>query len=85
MEEGRARIPYLLGKASIHQVSALAVKKVTVSEGVAKPLYIEIEMENPAGIFQIDELLLKRINFSLLSDKIELKTNVKGTGILKIL
>lgn len=85
MEEGRARIPYLLGKMSIHQVSALAVKKVNVSEGIAKPIYIEIEMENPAGIFQIDELLLKRISSSLLSDKIELKANIGGTGIFKII
>ncbi|MBO3757892.1 MAG: HD domain-containing protein [Thermoproteota archaeon] len=84
MEEGRARIPYLLGKMSIHQVSALAVKKVTVNEGITKPVYIEVEMDNPAGIFQIDELLLKRISSSLLSDKVELKANIKGVGIFKI-
>jgi len=85
MEEGRARIPYLLGKMSIHQVSALAVKKVNIEEGTAKPVYVEIEMENPAGIFQIDELLLKRISSSLLSDKIELKVNIRGAGIFKII
>lgn len=85
MEEGRARIPYLLGKMSIHQVSALAVKKVTVNEGTVKPIYIEIEMENPAGIFQIDELLSKRITSSLLSDKVDLKVNIRGVGIFKII
>lgn len=85
MEEGRARIPYLLGKMSIHQVSALAVKKVTISEGTTKPVYVEIEMDNLAGVFQIDELLLKRISFSLLNDKVELKANIKDKGVFKLL
>lgn len=85
MEEGRARIPYSLGKFSIHQVSALSIKKVTLSEGSLKPIRIEVIMENPAGVFQVDELLLKRINSSLLSDKIELRLNIKGFGNFEVL
>ncbi len=62
MEKGRARIPYKLGKSDIHKLSALAIDKVKIVAGEAKPVRIEVEMNNPAGVFQIEEILLRKID-----------------------
>jgi len=61
MEEGRARIPFEAGKVDIHSVSALSIKRVEIQEGEEKPINVRITMSNPAGVFQIDELLKPRI------------------------
>lgn len=87
MEEGRARIPFDLGKRDIHAVSALAIDKVEVSEGGdgEKPVQIRITMSNSAGIFQVDELLKRKINISALIDYIHVRATITGAekGILK--
>jgi len=64
MERGRARIPFEAGKVDIHSVSALSIEKVSLEEGEEKPIDIRIEMSNPAGIFQVDELLGAKIKGS---------------------
>ena len=78
MEEGRARIPFEAGKVNIHSVSALAIKRVSVTEGTDTPLKIKIEMKNSAGIFQVDELLKNKIEMSGLKDMIEVEAEVLG-------
>lgn len=72
MEMGRARIPYKLGKIDIHSISALSIQKVSVSKGKEKPLKIEVHMNSRAGIFQIQEVLGKKIKTSGLMDHIEI-------------
>lgn len=57
MSEGRARIPFHAGSMDIHSVSAMSITEMTLSEGKEVPIEIKITMKNPAGIFQIDELL----------------------------
>lgn len=64
MEQGRARIPFQAGKVDIHSVSALSIKRVEILEGEQKPVEVKISMTNPAGVFQIDELLKPRIENS---------------------
>lgn len=64
MERGRARIPFEAGKVNIHSVSALSIEKVSIEEGVEKPITIRIEMSNPAGVFQVDNLLGGKIRGS---------------------
>lgn len=61
MSEGRSRIPYQAGKMDIHSVSAAAIDKVEILEGSAKPIQINIWMNNNAGIFQVDELLRRKL------------------------
>ncbi|MDD1775964.1 MAG: HD domain-containing protein [Candidatus Methanomethylicus sp.] len=61
MEKGRARIPFEAGSVDIHSVSALSIERVAVLEGIEKPVEVRILMTNPAGIFQIDQLLKPRI------------------------
>jgi metal-dependent HD superfamily phosphatase/phosphodiesterase len=61
MSEGRSRIPYQAGKMDIHSVSAAAINKVEILEGAEKPIQINIHMNNAAGIFQVDELLRRKL------------------------
>lgn len=63
MEKGRARVPYQAGSISIHSVSAMAIEEVAILEtgNPRRPLRLIITMGNPAGIFQIDNLLTDKI------------------------
>ena len=73
MTKGRARIPFEAGSVNIHSTSALAIEKVKIRKGIEKTVRIEIIMNNASGIFQIQELLEKKIrNAPSLLDHIEL-------------
>ena len=61
MSQGRSRIPYQAGKIDIHAVSAAAIDKVEILEGAEKPVQINVRMNNVAGIFQVDELLRRKL------------------------
>jgi metal-dependent HD superfamily phosphatase/phosphodiesterase len=76
MEKGRARIPYQIGMINIHSVSALAIEKVKILEGKEKPLKIIILMSNPAGIFQVDELLKEKIINSGIEKMLEIEVRI---------
>ena len=79
MERGRARIPYEAGRINIHSVSALSIEKVAIEEGAAKPINIRIQMSNPAGIFQVDNLFAHKIRDSGLEGYIDVEVIV-GEG-----
>ena len=80
MKEGRARIPFEAGKVDIHSVSALSIKSVEIGEGKGKPVSIKITMSDSAGIFQIDQLLKKKIANTNLEKYIEVVAEIKETG-----
>ncbi len=61
MSQGRSRIPYQAGKIDIHAVSAAAIDRVEILDGTDKPIQINIWMNNIAGIFQVDELLRRKL------------------------
>ncbi len=61
MSQGRSRIPYEAGKMDIHSISAASIDKVEILEGTEKPVQINIWMNNNAGIFQVDELLRRKL------------------------
>jgi hypothetical protein len=61
MSEGRSRIPYQAGKIDIHAVSAAAIDNIEILEGTERPILIKIWMNNIAGIFQVDELLRRKL------------------------
>ena len=73
MTEGRSRIPFDAGKVNIHSVSALAVKSVSIKRGDRKPVRIEVELFNSAGIFQMDNLLRKKLLNSTLMPYVEVR------------
>jgi hypothetical protein len=64
MSKGRSRIPYEKGEMNIYSISASAVENIKILKGKDKPIQINISMNNSAGIFQVDELLKKKIAHS---------------------
>jgi metal-dependent HD superfamily phosphatase/phosphodiesterase len=76
MAEGRSRVPFERGRQNIHSLSAAAIEKVTIERGDEKAIRIEIEMNNSAGIFQVDELLATKLRGSGLEDHVEVVARV---------
>ncbi len=76
MTEGRSRIPFDAGQVNIHSVSALAVKSVQITKGELKPVRIEVELHNSAGIFQMDNLLRKKLYNSTLIPFVEVRAAI---------
>lgn len=72
MSEGRARLPYKHGKSDIHALSALAIKGVDVTRGEDRPIRIDVHMENEAGVFQVEEVLARKIRTSGISNIIKI-------------
>ncbi|MEZ0394683.1 MAG: phosphohydrolase [Desulfurococcaceae archaeon] len=72
MAEGRARVPYRLGGTSIHSLSALSIRKVDVSPGDGVPIKITVYMDESAGVFQVDEVLLPKLHRTPLRNYIEI-------------
>lgn len=85
MEKGRARIPFQAGKVDIHSVSALSIERVNIQEGEEKLITLNIMMSNPAGIFQIDNLLRPRIENSGLEEYIHVVAEITEKDEQKIL
>ena len=78
MEAGRARIPFSAGGATIHSVSAMAIRNVKISRGSERPIKIAIEMTNSAGIFQLDNLLREKLKNSTISHFVEVLAEISG-------
>lgn len=85
MSSGRSRIPFEAGKINIHSLSAYAVEGVEIIEGNERPVMIEIEMNNSAGIFQVDELLKEKLANSGIEQYFEIKATIKGNSEKKLL
>ena len=81
MAQGRARIPYKTGKVDIHSLSALSITKVEIEQGNRKPVRILVNMNNPAGVFQIEEVLERKIRTSGIEEHVEVVALQKGTEI----
>ncbi len=76
MTEGRSRIPFDAGQINIHSVSALAVKSVKIVKGEERPVRIDVELHNSAGIFQMDNLLRRKLHNSPLVPYVEVRAAV---------
>jgi hypothetical protein len=61
MTKGRARMPFDLGKVDIHAVSALAIEEVNIKRSDSMPVEIEVLMSNSAGIFQVEQTLIRKL------------------------
>lgn len=77
MEKGRARIPYEEDRLNIHTISAFAIQKVDILEGDEKPITIAIKMNNPAGVFQVDNLLVQKTKGSGLEKYLQVKVYIQ--------
>ena len=86
MERGRSRIPYERGGRGINTVSSQAIETVTLSNGDDYPVLVEIEMNNAAGVYQVDNLLKAKLNDSGLEESIRivaLNNNEDGNQIVE--
>ncbi|MFN8161099.1 MAG: HD domain-containing protein [Solirubrobacterales bacterium] len=85
MAQGRTRIPIESGHEGIHSISAAAVDEVRITAGEERPVKIEIELNNSAGIFQVDDLLATKIRGTPLEGRVELSAEVRGESEKRLL
>jgi metal-dependent HD superfamily phosphatase/phosphodiesterase len=78
MAQGRTRIPIEAGHEGIHSISAAAIDEVRIEVGEERPVRIEIELNNSAGIFQVDDLLATKIRGTPLEGKVEVVAKIEG-------
>jgi len=76
MAEGRSRIPFEHGRVSMHSLSAAAIDEVTIADGDAHPVKIEITMNNSSGLFQVDGLLKAKLRGSGLEPYVEVIAHI---------
>src|SRR3954453_2673728 len=78
MAQGRTPLPIEAGQEGIHSISAAAVDEVRIEAGETRPVRIEIELNNSAGIFQVDDLLATKIRDTPLAGKVEVLAKIEG-------
>lgn len=82
MTKGRARIPMAINTTprigDIHKYSANAINRIGIHRGERKPIKIDIEMSGDVGFFQIEEVLLQKIEVSPAKQFVELYAGVEG-------
>lgn len=85
MKKGRARIPIILNQESrvgdIHKYSSAAIESVKITAGKKLPIRIAIEMSASVGFFQVEEVLMQKINVSPIKHYIELQAGVKDREV----
>jgi len=72
MSKGRGRTPYDLGNVNIHTVSAMSIGKVEIAKGKIRPISIKVKMTNSAGVFQVEEILYKKLAAGILSRYVDI-------------
>ena len=72
MTKGRGRMPFEMGNVNINCVSAMSIDKVKIEKGIDKPVSITINMTNSAGIYQVQEILYKKLVSGTASKYIEI-------------
>lgn len=82
MTKGRARIPIVIHSApkigDIHKYSANSIDRVLIRKGIDRPIQIVVQMSAEVGFFQIEEVLLPKINSSPAKAYVELYACVEG-------
>jgi len=85
MAQGRTRIPIEAGQEGIHSISAAAIDEVRIEAGEERPVRIEIELNNSAGIFQVDDLLATKIRDTPLEGNVEVVAKIEGESEKRLL
>lgn len=78
MAKGRSRVPFEAGQTNIHALSAAAIDEVKIMSGEVKPIRVEVDMNNSSGIFQVDELLAKKLKGSGIEQYVEVTARIAG-------
>ena len=61
----------------IHKYSSAAIEAVRIEAGEKLPIRISVEMSASVGFFQVEEVLMQKINMSPIKKNIELHARVK--------
>lgn len=89
MTKGRARIPLEIHPepkmGDIHKYSANSIDHVAIMKGDEKPIKIMVTMSAEVGLFQIEEVLLPKINNSPARHLVELFAGVDGHEVKRYL
>ena len=85
MTQGRSRIPFESGEVNIHSVSAQAIEAVKIEKGEELPVRVDILLNNSAGIYQVDELLKRKLANSTLAPYVEVVAHLESGKERKIL
>ena len=78
LAKGRSRVPFETGRPNIHSLSAAAIDEVRSQPGDDRAVRVEIEMNNSAGIFQVDELLATKMRGSGLEEHVEVVARIEA-------
>jgi metal-dependent HD superfamily phosphatase/phosphodiesterase len=76
MEHGRSRVSLETHLPNIHSLSAAAIDEVRIVPGEQRAIRVEVEMNNSAGVFQVDDLLATKLRGSGLEDYIEVVARI---------
>ena len=76
MAKGRSRVPFEQLLPNIHSLSSYAIDSVKISPGREKAVRIEIEMNNSAGIYQVDEGLGTKLRNTPLAEHLEVVARI---------
>lgn len=79
MTQGRSRIPFEAGAVNIHSVSAQSIEQVRIERGDERPVRIVVDLSGTAGIFQVDELLQRKLQHSTLAPHVEIVARLEST------
>jgi metal-dependent HD superfamily phosphatase/phosphodiesterase len=78
LAQGRSRIPFEAGQTNIHSVSAMAIDSVTLEKGETVPIRVVVTMNNSAGVFQVDELLKRKLRNSTIAPYVQVVARIEG-------
>ncbi len=89
MTKGRARIPLEIptkpAEGDIHKYSANSIEKVWIRQGQDRPVKIEVQMKSEVGFFQVEEVLIPKLQSSPAKQFIELYAGVEGEEVKRYL
>jgi metal-dependent HD superfamily phosphatase/phosphodiesterase len=74
--KGRSRIPFAAGSLSIHSVSAAAIEGVSLGPGEERAIRVTVDMSNSAGLFQLDQLLRRKLKGSGLEPHVQVRARL---------
>lgn len=62
----------------MHRFSANTISRVEIGPGGNKPVRISIQMDNPTGLFQIEEVLMTKVKASPIMKHLEIEAIIEG-------
>jgi metal-dependent HD superfamily phosphatase/phosphodiesterase len=80
MGKGRSRVTYGRGEFNIFSESDLAISSVDILDGKDKPVEIRIHMTNPAGVFQVDDIMAEKLKGSNLEKYVTITAYILKDG-----